>query len=233
MREKPHIFFKTLFLLSLTCFALGLALSGIASDTIASKAANWTEFARLNPMIFGAIFTFSFACLVTLGLPGGAIMSVLSGYFYGPAIGFGICLFSTMIGALLIDLLAKQANIKIETRFLSQQRQTAIAFIQRRKSIAPLLIRMVPVLPFYIASLLLTYSGVGLRTNLVATAVGGAPSALAFTIIGDEINNLSFPQTLSILSLFNSPMFVTPSILLIALALAAAFIKHLAQKNKG
>ncbi len=125
-----------------------------------------------------------FMLVVVLALPGGAVMSLSGGYLFGPTLGTGLAICGATLGAVL-TLAVINSSLRDVAMRLSEGYFTRIrrAFYQ-----APvrylLLLRLVPVFPFFAVNIALALLGVRLSTFTWTTVVGLVPSTLAFTIIG-------------------------------------------------
>lgn len=217
---------RIVLLLSLGLFVAGMVLTGTIPRYMNAIVEFTTAFSRDAPVVSAVAFTIAFTGLITLGLPGGAVLSVLSGYLFGPALGFGICLASTSSSALLVWLLVQRSGLYIPERFFARQRTAVAHFMQRHAFGAILLVRMIPIAPFHLVSLLLAYSGVRLGVYWWATTLGTIPSALAFSWIGKGLHNVATTADMSLKDLVLTPMFIAPVLALCLLSLLAAVARR-------
>lgn len=216
---------RAILLVSLLCFVAGMASAGFAPKYLIMLANHSSQLAEQNLLPFAVGFTVCFIAVITLGLPGGAIMSILCGYYFGATTGSALGLFSTTFGAFIIWWVLRHARMPIAPSIFIKQRQALIAIIDQYPLVASLIVRMIPILPFYIVSVLLSSSGIRLRIYLLATAIGGIPSTVALVIIGSELHSVVSSQTISLTTLLASPMFFLPALALVLLTLTAVAAK--------
>lgn len=171
---------KLILWLSLILFVLGIGLASLAPQYVADAAQASTQLAHKAPLFFACVFILTFITVITLGLPGGAIFSILSGYFFGAGAGFMVCVLSTLISALFVWVLVRHSEINVPEHLFAQQRLTITQFMQRHAFYAVLIIRIIPVIPFYLASLLLSYTDVRLSVYGWGTALGVIPARWPF-----------------------------------------------------
>ena len=163
-----------------------------------------------------------YAVLVALSVPGAVVLTLAGGFLFGTWIG-GVCaVIGATLGATAIFLaaraglggLAQRAGRfigKLEAGF----RADAFNYL--------LVLRLVPVFPFWLVNLVPALVGVRLPTYLLATLLGILPGTFVYASLGNGLGSLVEEPDLAILF---KPNVLVPIIALALLALVPVGYKH-------
>jgi uncharacterized membrane protein YdjX (TVP38/TMEM64 family) len=140
----------------------------------------------------GAYIAF-YVIVVSLSLPGGAILTIIGGLLFGALVGCIAACVGALIGATIIFLIARSAFGEFLTRragplaakFSEGFRNDAFSYL--------LFLRLVP-FPFALVNLVPAMFGVRLSTFVAATAIGIIPAAAAFAIFGAGLGSIIVAQ---------------------------------------
>ncbi len=159
----------------------------ISFETLRDNRETLLAFRDQNYVSLALLFVAVYIVIVAFSLPGAAVASVTGGFLFGLVNGTLLNVFSATIGAAAIFLAARWglgAN-------LAQRIETSKGTIGKLKDglreheISVLfLLRLVPVVPFFVANLLPAMVGVKFRNFLWTTALGIIPGAIVYTWIG-------------------------------------------------
>jgi len=135
-----------------------------------------------------------YIAVVALSLPGGALMTVTSGFLFGWLLGGSASIVGATIGATIIFLIAKTSlGEPLAARagpWLAKLRkgfqQDALSYL--------LFLRLVPAFPFWLVNLAPALLGVPLSTYLIGTAVGIVPGTFAFAYAGVGLDSVIAAQ---------------------------------------
>jgi uncharacterized membrane protein YdjX (TVP38/TMEM64 family) len=141
-----------------------------------------------------AVFVASYIAVVTLSLPGGAIMTVSGGILFGAFAGGLASIAGATIGATLLFLVARTAFGEHLTRragpwvarLAEGFREDAFHYL--------LFLRLVPAFPFFIVNLVAALMGVKLATFVSATLIGIIPATFAFAFAGAGLDSVVAAQ---------------------------------------
>jgi len=143
-----------------------------------------TAFVAANQFLALAAFVVVYVLVTALALPGAFWITILGGYLFGLVGGAIATTIGATLGAtalfviaryLLADTLRARAGPflkKLEAGF----NENAISYL--------LTLRLVPVVPFFIANVAPAFLGARLSTFVWTTAVGIIPGVIAYTWIG-------------------------------------------------
>jgi uncharacterized membrane protein YdjX (TVP38/TMEM64 family) len=203
-------------------------------ETLRANREALLAFREAHFVLMALGFALAYVAIVAFSLPGAAVASVTGGFLFGLWAGTALNVVAASLGAALI-FLAARAGLG---RTLAQKLETSEGTLRRVKSgldenaVSVLLIlRLVPVVPFFVANLLPALVGVPFRTFLWTTALGIVPGALVFTSIGVGLGEVFDRGESPDLSLLWAPQVIGPILGLAALAALPMVIKALRGKE--
>ncbi len=164
------------------------------------------------PLLYIAVYILAIA----FSVPGGTILTMAGGFLFGTA-GGGVCaLVGATVGATILFLAARTAfGEALRARAGSALQRMEAGF--RRDAFNYLLVlRLVPLFPFFVVNLVPAFLGVRLRAYVGATALGIIPATFVFASVGNGLG--------AVFDLGRTPdpgLLLTPPILLPILGLAA------------
>ncbi|HVH80525.1 MAG TPA: TVP38/TMEM64 family protein, partial [Stellaceae bacterium] len=176
-------------------------------------------------------FMVGYAGLTALSLPGAMLMTLTSGFLFGPWLGAAYALVGATLGASAVFLaarcglsgLAERAGPRIQ-RLKSGFREEAFNYL--------LCLRLVPIFPFWLVNLVAGASGMRLPAYLVATFFGMIPGALIYAGIGNGVGALieagQHPDPYTIFR----PNILLPLIGLALLALSPVIYRHWSGRHR-
>lgn len=133
-------------------------------------------------------FTAFYALLVAFAFPAASIVTIAGGFLFGWFLGGCLAIVGATIGAAAIFLAARHAFgdlLRQKTggwlnRFAEGFRNEAFAYL--------LVLRLTPVLPFWVVNVAPAFFDVGFRTYVTTTFLGIIPGAMVYAFLGSGIN---------------------------------------------
>lgn len=212
---------------------LGLLVGGrllgldryLSIDALAEHRATLTGFVAGNLLGAALAFVASYAIIVALSVPGAAVLSVSGGFLFGPWLGTALSVTGATLGATLIFLLARRV-FGDDALAKHGPRAERLAAALRRDAVSYMLVlRLIPLVPFFLVNLVPAFVGVPLVVYVVTTFVGILPGAMVYNLAGAGIGSvLDAGGTLSLASVM-APELVGSLVLLALLSLAAIPLK--------
>lgn len=146
------------------------------ADLVAWRDQNWA--------LAALVFMLVYAGVVALSVPGAVWLTLGAGFLFGTWVGAALVVPAATLGASLIFLAARSAlGAGLRARaggFLARieagMRQGMISYL--------LILRLVPVVPFFVANLAPAFLGVPLRAFVWTTALGIIPATVVFASVG-------------------------------------------------
>jgi len=174
-----------------------------------------TAFVADHALLAALGFIALYALSTALSLPGGAALSIAGGFLFGSIFGTLWIVIGATLGATAIFLAAKTALgdalkskagpwlKKMEGGF----RENAFNYL--------LVLRLVPLFPFFVVNLVPAFLGVGLKTFFTATMIGIIPGTFVFASVGAGLGSV-FEQGGD----FSPASVLTPEIIIALVGLA-------------
>ncbi len=144
---------------------------------------------RWGPMAALA-YVAGYALMTGFSIPGGALATIAGGYLFGLWLGAAASVIGATLGAIAVFLAARTALAD----FLRARTGGALKRMEegfRRDAFSYLLVlRLVPVFPFWLVNLVPAFCGVSLRTYALATLIGIVPGSFVFASVGSGLGAL-------------------------------------------
>jgi uncharacterized membrane protein YdjX (TVP38/TMEM64 family) len=130
-----------------------------------------------------------YVAVVSLSLPGGAILTMAGGFLFGALLGGIAATLGALAGATIIFLIARSAAGEFLTRRAGPFAARLARGFQANAFSYLLFLRLVPI-PFWLVNLAPALFGVRLSTYVVATAIGIIPATAIFAVFGAELGGV-------------------------------------------
>jgi uncharacterized membrane protein YdjX (TVP38/TMEM64 family) len=136
------------------------------------------------------VYVLGYAALVALSVPGGLVLTVTGGLLFGALLGAALAVVGATIGATGVFLIARTAvGDALQRRAGGAAARIAAGF--RRDAFNYLLVlRLVPLFPFFAVNLAPALAGVPLRTFVIATFLGIIPATFVYASVGAGLGSL-------------------------------------------
>jgi len=220
----------------LAAVAIGVFASGLHNylsfdalrdhrETLLSLVENYPALA---PLAFIAIY----AIATALSLPGGVILTITGGFLFGTWLGGLYVVLGATLGAIAIFLIAKTAlGDALKSKAGPWMNKMEAGFKENELSYL-LILRLVPIFPFWLVNLVPAFLGVSLSTYTIATFVGIIPGSLAYASAGNGLGAVFDQGGTPGLSVLTNPAVWGPMVALTLLALVPIAYKHFS-RNKS
>lgn len=174
-----------------------------------------------------------YAAMIAFSVPGGAVMTVAGGLLFGTLLATASVVIAATLGATAVfmavkwglgDLLRARAGPtlkKMEAGF----RENALSYL--------LVLRLVPLFPFWLVNLAPAFLGVSLRVYVVGTFLGIIPGTFVFALVGNGAGAVLEAGGALDFRIVFKPEILAPIIGLAALALIPVIYKRLRAGRGG
>ncbi len=216
---------------------LGVAAAGfftlgdyLTFETLRDNREALLAWRDANYWAMAAAFIAIYIVIVAFSLPGAAIASMTGGFLFGLFAGTVFNVVAATIGASAIFLAARWGLGESLTRRLESSEGTIKRLKDglRENEISVLfLLRLVPVVPFFVANLVPALVGVKFRNFLLTTALGIIPGGIVYTWIGVGLGGVFDRGETPDVSLLWEPFVIGPILGLCVLAALPIIIKSL------
>ncbi len=210
-------------------YASGL-LDTLTFENIKTHREIIVDYIALHPILTPLLFMLLYIVVIALSLPGGAILTIVGGFFFEIPLSTLYVVVAATIGATIIFLAARTALgdflRKRAGPFLGKMEKG----FQNNAASYLLFLRLLPLFPFWLVNLAPAFFNVRLSTYIWTTFVGIIPGSYVFTQAGSGLGAI-FEQgeAFSIDSIFNTQV----KIALVVIALFAfipIFVKRFVKR---
>ena len=220
----------------LTAAALGAWALGdfLSFETLRENRESLLAFRDANYGLAVLAFVLAYVLIVAFSLPGATLATLTGGFLFGTWVGTAINVSAATLGAIAVFLAARMG---LGER-LAARMDAGSGSIKRIKDGIDenqwsmlFLIRLVPVVPFFVANILPALVGVSLSRFAVSTFFGIIPGGLVFTSVGAGLGDVFARGEVPDLSILFEPFVIGPILGLAALAALPIFIRALRGKK--
>ena len=170
-------------------FAFGLE-EYLTFDALRENRVWLLEQVENSAVLVGVIYMLIYIAVVAFSLPGAAVMTITGGFLFGQWLGSVYVVIAATVGATILFVAAKTALgdvlrakagpflQKMEAGF----RENALSYL--------LVLRLVPIFPFFIVNLVPAFLGVSLKVFFIATLVGIIPGSFVYATVGAGLGSI-------------------------------------------
>jgi len=170
-------------------FALGLDRY-ISLESLAGNRLALTAWVGAHPLLAPAAYIVTYIVVVAFSLPVATVMTLAGGFLFGAIGGTLYAVTGATIGATLLFLIARTSL----GDYLLTKAGDGIKRMQRgfaANALSYLLVlRLIPIFPFFLVNLAPAFLGVSLRTYVFATFVGIMPGGFVYALAGAGIGSV-------------------------------------------
>lgn len=169
--------------------------------------------------------------VVAFSLPGGAVMTITGGFLFGLAAGTVWTVIGATIGATILFIAAKTAlGDALRAKAGPALRKFEAGFAEDAFSYM-LILRLVPLFPFFLVNLAPAFLGVRLWTFVVTTFFGIIPGTFVYTSVGGGLGAVFDRGETPDLGIIFEPRIITPIVGLAVLAAIPIIYKRFIAKK--
>ena len=212
-------------------FAFGLH-DYISFEALRENRQRLLDFVDAYPLLAPLAFTMIYAGVIALSMPGGAVLTMTGGFLFGVVLGVICVLIGATLGATAVFLIAKTAlGEPLRARAGPWLRRMEAGF--RGNAFNYLLVlRLIPLFPFWLVNLVPAFLGVPLGTYVLATSLGIIPGSLVYTSAGSGLGAVFDRGETPDLGIIFEPQIIGPILGLCLLALLpVAYRKYKARSR--
>lgn len=131
-----------------------------------------------------------YAAVVAFSIPGGLVMSITGGFLFGAFWGTFYIVVGATAGAAVLFIIAKTALGDFLREKAGPWLKKMEAGFQRDALNYLLVLRLVPLFPFFVVNLVPAFLGVRLSTYVIGTFVGIIPGTFVFASVGAGLGSI-------------------------------------------
>ncbi len=199
----------------------------LSFEALARHREALTGFVAENALAAAAAYVAIYVAAVAFSVPGAALLTLTGGFLFGATFGTLLTVVGATIGATAIFLLARTIFGENALDRLGAPAQRLAEGIRRNAASYLLVLRLVPLFPFFLVNLVPAFVGVRLPTYVLTTFFGILPGTAVFSLAGAGLGSvLDAGGTLDLRSI------LTPEVLGALIGLAVLSLAAIPLKNR-
>lgn len=177
------------------------------------------HYVAAYPVASALLFVIVYGLTLSCGFPGGALFALLAGFLFGMVQGLLLVLCGLACGAVLVRAITLKSGLSIDRKGGGKLADWFAISTKKNPLIFPVLIRMVPVFPFFWLNLVFSLTKQSWASYLFAALAGALPGVLALVVLGDNMQIWLENDQLSLRLLISQPLFIASWLILAGLAI--------------
>jgi uncharacterized membrane protein YdjX (TVP38/TMEM64 family) len=179
-----------------------------------------------QPLIAPVVYILAYAAMVAFSLPGGVLATIVGGFLFGVVAGTGYAVVGASAGATVLFLAARTAlGETLRARAGPALKRMEAGFKKNALSYL-LVLRLVPIFPFWLVNLVPAFLNVPLRVYVIGTFIGIIPGTAVFASIGNGLGALLADCRKPDFGVVFQPTILLPLVALAALALVPVLFRR-------
>ena len=205
----------------------------LSLETLRTQREALQGFVAARPLAAPLVFVLAYAGAVALSLPGALFLTLAGGFLFGTLLGSVLSVTGATIGAVAIFLVARTAlGSALRDRAGPWLKRMEAGFREDAFSYL-LVLRLIPLFPFWLVNLVPAVLGVRLPTFALATLIGIVPGSLVYTSVGNGLGAVLDHGGEPDLGLILKPQVLGPLLGLAALALLPVLYQRWKARQPG
>lgn len=188
-------------------------------------------FVAENTALAFTVYMAIYTVMVAFSLPGALIATLTGGFLFGTIFGGLATVIAATIGATIVFLIAKTALGDTLRAKAGPGVQKMEAGFQKNAFSYLMVLRLVPLFPFFLVNLAPAFLGVKLRTFIVATFFGIIPGTFVFASVGNGLGAIFDEGGEPNLGIIFQPEVLGPILALAALSLVPVIYKRFSKEE--
>lgn len=176
-------------------------------------------------------FILIYIAIVAISVPGATLLTIASGFLFGTIIGTIYVVIAATVGATIIFIAAKTALADFLAAKAGPWLQHVEDSLQKNALNYLLVLRLIPIFPFWLINIVPALLNVKLPIYLIATFVGIIPGSLVYASIGSGLDSLLATNQNPDAHILYKPEILLPMLGLAILAILPVMYKKLKKKK--
>ncbi|NIA71275.1 TVP38/TMEM64 family protein [Pelagibius litoralis] len=205
----------------------------VSFDVLRENRAYLLDLVARYGIVAGFGFIGLYALVAAFSIPGGAILTITAGFLFGPLFGTVYVVIGASLGACALFLAARYAFADLLRAKAGPAIQKMEAGFRENAFNYLLLLRLVPLFPFFVVNLVPAFLGVTLRTYFIATFFGIIPGSFVYALVGNGLGAIFDRGEVPDLGTIFQPQFLAPILGLAVLAIIPVIYKKMKDRKKN
>lgn len=220
-------FWPLVLILALVLIALASGAPRYLSfSALAARQRALGAFVHAHPALAFLSYAALYVTVVALSLPASGVMTVTGGVLFGPFLGAAAAAVAASLGATILFLAVRYALAPALAARAGVWMEKLREPLKRDGFNYLLVLRLVPIIPFWLVNLAPALVGMGLLPYVAATVIGVVPASVVFAGLGAGLSDVLAAGRHPDLGLLLSPHVLLPLLGLALLALLPVLWRH-------
>lgn len=186
---------------------------------------NLTDFINNNYYSSFLLYFIISICFFTFSLPGGIIILISSGFFFGFLEGFIINILSISLGSLIFIIFSKTILSKLFEKYYNKYSDKLTDFIKNSSYEYLILLRLIIGPPLIFQNICISLLNISKTKILISSVIGFTPIMLLFSYFGSYASNLIELKAFTFSSIFTPEILITIGLFIFLIFLRIYFKK--------
>ena len=185
---------------------------------------NLNEFVSTYYIYSFCLFFIISTLYFTFSLPGGIIILLSSGFFFGFIVGFFLNIISICLGSLIFIIFSKTLLRGLFEKYYVKFSDKLSTYIKSSSYEYLILIRLIIGPPLLFQNICISLLNISKTKILITSFIGFAPLMLLFSYLGSHVSNIIELKAFTIADIFTSEIIII-FVLIISILFFRIFIK--------
>ena len=213
-------------------FALGLD-QYLSFEALHENRERLRNLVEANGTLAIAALILGYALVVAFSLPAGAVLTIAAGFLFGTAVAASCVVVGATLGASAVFLAARTAFADLLRAKAGAGMRRMEAGFRENAFHYLLVLRLIPIFPFWLVNLVPAFLGVTLRTYVLATLIGIIPGTVVYASLGNGLGAIFAAGETPDLGIIFHPEVLLPILALAALAALPVVYKKVKARRAG
>ncbi|MBK8176166.1 MAG: TVP38/TMEM64 family protein [Rhodospirillales bacterium] len=184
-----------------------------------------------HPTTAAVMFVIVYIVAVALSVPGAAWLTVVGGFLFGTIAATVFCVLAATVGSSVVFLAARSVLADVLRARAGPAIRKMEAGLRDDAFNYLLVLRLLPIFPFWLVNLVPAFLGVSLPTFLVGTLIGIVPGSLVYAMLGSGLADVIDAGRAPDLGIIFSPSVLAPLVGLALLSLAPVVYRRMKRRD--
>ena len=186
---------------------------------------NLNEFINTNYLYSVCIYFIISIFFFALSLPGGMIVLISSGFFFGILIGFIINILAISLGSLIFVIFSRTLFKGLFKKYYEKFSNKLSNYIKDSSYEYLILIRLIIGPPLIFQNICISLLNISKIKILITSLIGFTPTMLLFSYLGSYVSNIIELKTFSFSEIFSFEILIILGLMILLLILRIFFKK--------
>ena len=162
----------------------------LSLDTLKTHRGTLSAWVAESIVLASLVDVLVYTVVVTFSLPGAVFLTLSGGFLFGTVLGTALTVTGATIGATFVFLFAKSLFGENALDRFGRPAARLAEGIRRNAGSYLLVLRLVPLFPFFLVNLVPAFIGVPIATYVMTTFFGIIPGTIVFSLAGAGLGSV-------------------------------------------